>query len=184
VMASKADKGKEVEIANKGLKWLRKETKELSSSTAKGTSTRIFEAKVVEPHGLTWFNTQKVAKYAPENWIDKGLFALEFPIIPDKVRELGLGYIFVEPEEFNLTLVREFYENWGTSLGESNEIKIWVQLVHFTFKRLNSFLSKHVLNLSEYFIFLKKPHTTTFSILYVVSTHPLIGQGTKRALPP
>ncbi|MCE2056175.1 hypothetical protein HAX54_044182, partial [Datura stramonium] len=52
-MASKYDKGKEVEIANKGLMWLHKRTKGPSSSASKGTPARRFRAKVVEPHGLT-----------------------------------------------------------------------------------------------------------------------------------
>ncbi|MCE2055772.1 hypothetical protein HAX54_043373, partial [Datura stramonium] len=63
-----------------------------------------FEAKEVEPHGLTWFNTQKEAKYAFENWIDKGRLILEFPTIRYKVHELGVDDIFAEPEECNLTL--------------------------------------------------------------------------------
>ncbi|MCD9560011.1 hypothetical protein HAX54_018434 [Datura stramonium] len=76
-------------VANKGLKWLKKGTKG-SSSSAKGTLARRFRAKVVEPHGLTWFNRQKVAKYAPKNWIDEGRLALESLGIRDKVREVGI----------------------------------------------------------------------------------------------
>ncbi|MCD9558467.1 hypothetical protein HAX54_015853, partial [Datura stramonium] len=50
---------------------LRKGTKGASSSAAKAGPARQFGAKSVEPHGLTWFNIQKKAKYAPENWIDE-----------------------------------------------------------------------------------------------------------------
>ncbi|MCE3215544.1 hypothetical protein HAX54_002768, partial [Datura stramonium] len=57
-MASKADKGKQKELANEGLKRLRKGTKGLSSS-AKGSLARRFREKAVEPHRLIWFNTQK-----------------------------------------------------------------------------------------------------------------------------
>ncbi|MCD7467817.1 hypothetical protein HAX54_005459, partial [Datura stramonium] len=39
----------------------------------------------------------------------------------DKIRELGVGYIFNEPERYNLTLVRNFYTNWDTSFGESTK---------------------------------------------------------------
>ncbi|MCD7448785.1 hypothetical protein HAX54_046321, partial [Datura stramonium] len=67
VMASKADKRKEVETANRGLKQPRKGTKGLSSSAAKETPARRFGAKAIEPHGLKWFNAQKESKYAPEN---------------------------------------------------------------------------------------------------------------------
>ncbi|MCD7456280.1 hypothetical protein HAX54_031117, partial [Datura stramonium] len=82
---------------------------------------RRFGAKAVEPHGLTWFNTQKEVKYAHENWIDEGHLALEFPVIREKIPELGAGYIFNKSERCNLTLVREFYENCDTSFGESTK---------------------------------------------------------------
>ncbi|MCD9646889.1 hypothetical protein HAX54_037130 [Datura stramonium] len=86
---------------------LQKGTKESSSLAAKGTPTIRFGAKDVEPHGLTWFSLEKEAKYSPKNWIDEGRLALAFRTIHDKVREFGL--------------LREFYENWDTSFGESNE---------------------------------------------------------------
>ncbi|MCD7462324.1 hypothetical protein HAX54_048256, partial [Datura stramonium] len=63
----------------------------------------------------------KEAKHAPKNWIDEGRLALEFPTIREKLRELGVGYIFDEPEECNLTLVREFYTNWDISFRESTQ---------------------------------------------------------------
>ncbi|MCD9560089.1 hypothetical protein HAX54_018531, partial [Datura stramonium] len=66
VMASNANKGKEIEVVGKGLKRLRKGTKG-SSSSAKGAPTRRFGERVVEPIGLSLFNTQKEVKYAPEN---------------------------------------------------------------------------------------------------------------------
>ncbi|MCD7464282.1 hypothetical protein HAX54_052440, partial [Datura stramonium] len=50
-----------------------------------------FVAKVVKEHELKWFNAQKEAKYTPENWIDEGCLALEFPIFHDTIRDLGLG---------------------------------------------------------------------------------------------
>ncbi|MCD7451459.1 hypothetical protein HAX54_011967, partial [Datura stramonium] len=78
-------------------------------------------SKSSKPHGLTWFNTQKEAKYVPENWIDEGHLALEFLTIRDKIHELEAGYIFSEPERCNLTLVREFHSNWDTSFGESTK---------------------------------------------------------------
>ncbi|MCE3050482.1 hypothetical protein HAX54_047322 [Datura stramonium] len=129
IMASKDSKGMEIEVAGKGLKRLRKCTKGASSSKVKASLAKHFEVQVVEPHGLTWFNIQKEAKYAPKNWNDEGLLSLEFPAIRDRVRKLGLGFIFVEPKERNLTLVREFYAKWDTSFGESNKVKICGQVV-------------------------------------------------------
>ncbi|MCD9644495.1 hypothetical protein HAX54_032720, partial [Datura stramonium] len=116
-----------------------------------------FGAQVVETHGLTWFKTQKEAKYSPKNLIDEGFLTLEFPAIRYKLRELGVGYIFAEPEECNITLVREFYAKWDTSFGESTKVKIRGQVVQFTYKRFNAFLGKPVVDHSEYFVLLERP---------------------------
>ncbi|MCE3051964.1 hypothetical protein HAX54_051256 [Datura stramonium] len=121
VMSLKADKEKEVEITNKGLKRLCKGTKGSSSLSTKGTPSRRFGAKAMEPHGLKWFQAQK------------------------------------EPEECNLTLVREFNANWDTSFGERTKVKIWGPVVHFTTKTFNVFLGTPVVDPSEYFILLEKP---------------------------
>ncbi|MCD7465302.1 hypothetical protein HAX54_001012, partial [Datura stramonium] len=115
-----ASKWKEV-VVDPSLKRTRKGKKGASSSASKVGPARRFGAKVIEPHGLTWFNSQKESKYAPENWIDEGLLALEFLTIRDKICELGGGYIFNKPERCNLILVREFYANWDTSFGESTK---------------------------------------------------------------
>ncbi|MCD9639124.1 hypothetical protein HAX54_023477, partial [Datura stramonium] len=58
-MVSRSNKGKEVVVADKGLKWIRKGTKRSKSSTAKAPPTRRFGAKAVEDHSLKWFNAQK-----------------------------------------------------------------------------------------------------------------------------
>ncbi|MCD9640903.1 hypothetical protein HAX54_026638, partial [Datura stramonium] len=54
----------------------------------------------------------------------RGCLALEFPVIRDKIHELGAGFIFNEMERCNLTLVRQFYANWDTSSGESTKVKM------------------------------------------------------------
>ncbi|MCD7460655.1 hypothetical protein HAX54_044068 [Datura stramonium] len=61
-----SDKGKEVAIASKGFKRLRKGVAS-SSSAQKAPHVRRFGAKAAEEHGLKWFNAQKEAKYAPKN---------------------------------------------------------------------------------------------------------------------
>ncbi|MCD9646036.1 hypothetical protein HAX54_035548, partial [Datura stramonium] len=80
-------------------KRLKKGPKGASLSAAKAGPARRFGSKAVEPRGLTWFNSYKEAKYSTESWIDEGRLALEFPTIRDKLRELGVGYIFAEKEE-------------------------------------------------------------------------------------
>ncbi|MCD7464852.1 hypothetical protein HAX54_053510, partial [Datura stramonium] len=92
-----------------------------SSSASKAGPPRRFRGKAVEPHMLTWFNTKKESMNALESLIDEDLLELEFLAIPDKIRELGAGHIFNEPERCNLTLVRKFYTNWDTSFRESTK---------------------------------------------------------------
>ncbi|MCE0480559.1 hypothetical protein HAX54_037526, partial [Datura stramonium] len=97
-VVSHADKGKEVVVADKGLKRLRKGTKGPKSLATKAPPAWRFGAKVVKEHGLKWFSAQNEAKYAPKTWIE-GYLALEFPTIHDTIRKLGLGYMFSEHEE-------------------------------------------------------------------------------------
>ncbi|MCE3051347.1 hypothetical protein HAX54_049545, partial [Datura stramonium] len=80
-----ASKGKEVNLAEKSQKKGRPRKMDASSLAPKAGPTRRFGAKAVETHGLTWFNTQKEAKYAHENWIDEGRLALKFPAIREKI---------------------------------------------------------------------------------------------------
>ncbi|MCD7451743.1 hypothetical protein HAX54_013341, partial [Datura stramonium] len=56
-----APKEKEVIVAEKSRKRGRLRKMEASSLAAKEGLARRFGTKAVEPHGLTWFNTQKEA---------------------------------------------------------------------------------------------------------------------------
>ncbi|MCD7453976.1 hypothetical protein HAX54_022894, partial [Datura stramonium] len=60
-MSSQDDKGKEVVVVDKGLKWLGKGTKGSNSSAVKAPHVRRFKAKVIEDHVIKWFNAQKEA---------------------------------------------------------------------------------------------------------------------------
>ncbi|MCD9638700.1 hypothetical protein HAX54_022824 [Datura stramonium] len=121
-MASHVDRGREVVVASKGFKRLKKEVASkrfkrlMSSSAQKAPPSRRFGAKVMEKHGLKWFNAQKEAKYAPKNWIDESRLALEFPTIHGTVRELGLGSFnaflgtpVVDPEMYFMLLEKPPY---------------------------------------------------------------------------
>ncbi|MCD9641703.1 hypothetical protein HAX54_028091, partial [Datura stramonium] len=150
-------KGKEVFVAYPSVKRTRKgKTGAGVLRLPKPAPRGNLEQKTVETHGLTWFNTQKEVKYAPKNWIDEGHLALEFLAIRDKIRELGAGYIFNEPERCNLTLLREFYANWDSLFEESTKINIEV-VVQFKAKRFNAFLETPTIYPSVYFILLEKP---------------------------
>ncbi|MCD9642685.1 hypothetical protein HAX54_029592 [Datura stramonium] len=57
-MASHIDKVKEVAVASKGFKRLKKGVAS-SSSSQKAPPSRRFGAKAVEEHGLKWFNASE-----------------------------------------------------------------------------------------------------------------------------
>ncbi|MCD7453237.1 hypothetical protein HAX54_020180, partial [Datura stramonium] len=154
-MASRANKGKEVETSSKGFKRLRKGVTP-SSSVPRVHPTRMFEAKSIEEHWLKCFNALKEAKYAPKNWICECHLALELPSIYT-VHELELGYVAAETEECNLTLVREFYTNWNTFNGERKKVRAWGQVVCFTARAFNAFLGTLVMDPEIYLLFLEKP---------------------------
>ncbi|MCD7449201.1 hypothetical protein HAX54_050414, partial [Datura stramonium] len=92
-MASRADKGKKVEVASKGFKRLRKGV--ASSSSA-------------QKHPL-------LGGLEPRPWRNMGLSG-HHP-------RTGAWVVFAEPEECNLTLMGEFHVNWNTLYGESTKIK-------------------------------------------------------------
>ncbi|MCD7447750.1 hypothetical protein HAX54_033540, partial [Datura stramonium] len=104
--------GKEVVVVDPSINRARKRKMGVGSLASKAGPVRRFGAKAVEPHGITWVNTQKEDKYSPENWIYEGCLALEFPATRNKICELGASYIFNKPEKCNLTLVRKLYANW------------------------------------------------------------------------
>ncbi|MCD9638553.1 hypothetical protein HAX54_022576, partial [Datura stramonium] len=114
-------KRKEVNVAEKSRKRGRPRKRDASSSSPKAGPARRFGTKAAEPHGITWFNTKREAKYSLERWIDYGRLALEFPVIRENIQGLGAGYIFNESERCNLILVREFYTNWDTSFENSTK---------------------------------------------------------------
>ncbi|MCE3050176.1 hypothetical protein HAX54_046591, partial [Datura stramonium] len=86
-----SSKGKEVVVVDPSLKMTRKGKEGASSSASKVGPAR------------------------------KSLLALELLAIWDKIRELGVGYIFNELGRCNVTLVRKFYANWNTSFRESTK---------------------------------------------------------------
>ncbi|MCD7472020.1 hypothetical protein HAX54_012846, partial [Datura stramonium] len=93
----------------------------------------------------------------PENWIDEGHLAQEFPAIRKNIHELGAGYIFNKSKRCNLTLVRKFYANWDTSFKKSIKVKIRGKVVRITAKMFNALLETPAVDPSQYFILLEKP---------------------------
>ncbi|KAG5581212.1 hypothetical protein H5410_051839 [Solanum commersonii] len=73
-----------------------------------------FGKKAVQRYGWEWFSCQQEAKYMGEEFMNEVRLQSQFPAIYHTVIQLGLRFIFHNPGDCNLTLVREFYANWLT----------------------------------------------------------------------
>ncbi|KAG5570504.1 hypothetical protein H5410_060270 [Solanum commersonii] len=77
------------------------------------TRSRWFGVKAVTKEGNAWYKKHTYISYFSDVCIDRDSLACEFPQILMRIRELGIKFIFAEPEKCNLHMVREFYANWA-----------------------------------------------------------------------
>ncbi|KAH0679034.1 hypothetical protein KY284_020119 [Solanum tuberosum] len=87
---------------------------EASGSSSGREPIQKFDKKVVERYGWDWFSCQQEAKYIGDEFVNEVRLQSQFPDIYQTVNDLGLRFIFENPGDCNLTLVREFYANWLT----------------------------------------------------------------------
>ncbi|KAG5572909.1 hypothetical protein H5410_062675 [Solanum commersonii] len=132
-----APKGKNVD-GGAGSKRSRKG--DVFSSSSSQTPSQKFGKQAVEQYSKEWFECQKEAKYLGDEYVNEVRLQVEFPIIHEIVCNLGLHYVFENEGDCNLTLVREFYENWITETGYNKSVPIRSNTIHFTSKVLNVFL--------------------------------------------
>ncbi|KAG5581535.1 hypothetical protein H5410_052162 [Solanum commersonii] len=111
IMSSSQKPGKEVATSSHK-KRAQSGNVPLAPAIPKG-QTRWFEVKVVTKEGKAWYKRHTKASYFSDVCIDKDSLAHEFPQILRQIRELGMEFIFAEPAECNLHMVREFYANWA-----------------------------------------------------------------------
>ncbi|MCD9644868.1 hypothetical protein HAX54_033381 [Datura stramonium] len=100
---------------------------------------RQYETRWVIDEGKKWYAKHKETKYFPEEQIARELLTQEFPRIVHWIDTVGLNFIFEEPRECNLHLIREFYANWNPTL-RSLTVKIRGQVVTFEPHHLNAIL--------------------------------------------
>ncbi|KAG5581986.1 hypothetical protein H5410_052613, partial [Solanum commersonii] len=70
----------------------------------------------MERYGWESFECQREAKYMGDEFVNEVRLQSQFPDINRVVHKLGLRFIFDNPGDCNLTLVREFYANWLTEM--------------------------------------------------------------------
>ncbi|KAH0758007.1 hypothetical protein KY290_021500 [Solanum tuberosum] len=95
-----------------------------------------FSKKVVQRYGWEWFACQQEAKYIGDEFVNEVRLQSQFPVIYQTVIELGLRFIFDNPGDCNLTLVREFYANWLTEtkyktvLVRGKDVKFFARILN------------------------------------------------------
>uniref|UniRef100_M1D8Y2 Putative plant transposon protein domain-containing protein n=1 Tax=Solanum tuberosum TaxID=4113 RepID=M1D8Y2_SOLTU len=98
-----------------------------------------FGKKVVERYGWEWFACQQEAKYMGDEFVNEVRLQSQFPVIYQTVLDLGLSFIFDNPGDCNLMLVREFYANWLTETKYKN-VPVRGKDVKFSARNLNELL--------------------------------------------
>uniref|UniRef100_M1DBE5 Uncharacterized protein n=1 Tax=Solanum tuberosum TaxID=4113 RepID=M1DBE5_SOLTU len=74
--------------------------------------TQRYGANVVTSEGKKWYKSHTEAKYFSIVILDDVQLEREFPRIMRHLQELRMGFIFQDPTECNVSMVREFYANW------------------------------------------------------------------------
>ena len=77
--------------------------------------------------------------YIPELFIDRASLLRECPSMVRRIEAINMNFIFHQPTECNLHLVREFYANWEPS-DPDHELKICGKVIRFTAADINELL--------------------------------------------
>ncbi|PHU29657.1 hypothetical protein BC332_01750 [Capsicum chinense] len=77
-----------------------------------------FGFKAVRKDRKQWYTKHTDAKYILEVYIDRARLMREFPSMVQRIEALNINFIFHQPTECNLHLVREFYDNWDPTHPE------------------------------------------------------------------
>ncbi|KAH0725944.1 hypothetical protein KY284_001809 [Solanum tuberosum] len=110
-MSSSHRPGKEVATSS-NRKRVRSRNVPPASALPRG-QTRRFGVKVVTKEGKGWYKKHTETTYFSDVCVDGDSLAREFPQIQRLIRELGMEFIFADPDECNLHMVWEFYANWA-----------------------------------------------------------------------
>ncbi|KAG5615721.1 hypothetical protein H5410_015545 [Solanum commersonii] len=73
--------------------------------------TQCYGDKVITPEGKKWHKSHTEAKYFSDVILDDVNLEREFPHIMRRLQELHMCFIFQDPSECNVSVVREFYAN-------------------------------------------------------------------------
>ncbi|MCE3215196.1 hypothetical protein HAX54_001227 [Datura stramonium] len=113
-MAPKLNKGKGVASSSHGNKRSRETQNAPNEDASMPPQPPRFYGlrRVMGQEGKKWFKEHNESKYSHELFVDRISLAFEFPHIIDRLHTLGLNFVFNDPNECNLNMVREFLANW------------------------------------------------------------------------
>ncbi|KAK4348223.1 hypothetical protein RND71_034562 [Anisodus tanguticus] len=101
-------------------------------SASEVTSGNKF-CKHVKKYGLEWYTKFKPKKYHLETRIDEAILQAHHPDIVEQIYDQGCQFVYEDPGEYNIHLVREVYANWVHD--DPNEICVRGVMVSFTNKK-------------------------------------------------
>ncbi|PHT27520.1 hypothetical protein CQW23_32874 [Capsicum baccatum] len=111
-----------------------------------------FGFKDVQKDGKQWYTKHTNAKYILEAYIDRDSLMRECPSMIWRIEALNMNFIFHQPTECNLHLVREFYANWDPN-HPKHLLKVHWKVIRFTTADVNELLG------SVIFFAMKKART-------------------------
>ncbi|MCD7458307.1 hypothetical protein HAX54_037835 [Datura stramonium] len=118
-MAPKVNKGKGVASSNYGNKRSRgtQEAPNEDASMPPQPPRRYGLCWVTKQEDKKWFKEHKESKYSHELFVDRTSLASEFARVIDILQSLGLNFVFNDPSECNLNMMREFFVNLDPKEG-------------------------------------------------------------------
>uniref|UniRef100_M1DIP7 Putative plant transposon protein domain-containing protein n=1 Tax=Solanum tuberosum TaxID=4113 RepID=M1DIP7_SOLTU len=99
-------------VASSSRKRVRTCTTISPAPTVPRGQTQHYGAKAVTSEGKKWYKSHTEAKYFLDVILDDVHLEREFPHIMCRLQELHMSFIFQDPSECNVSVVREFYSNW------------------------------------------------------------------------
>ncbi|KAG5580476.1 hypothetical protein H5410_051103 [Solanum commersonii] len=99
-------------VASSSHKRVRTGTTITLTPTVLRGQTQRYRAKAITTDGKKWYKSHTKDKYFLDVIHDDVQLEREFPCIMRRLQELHMGFIFQDPTNCNVSVVREFYANW------------------------------------------------------------------------
>lgn len=95
--------------------------------------------KIIAPSTKAWYKICRPKHMYPDLAIDEHRLRVKYPAIWKSIHELGLSYVFGNPWDINVNLIREFYAGYDPDEPE-HYVPIWGRLIDFSSSALCNYL--------------------------------------------